>query len=251
VNSESPFANRSRVGSRICLRNARLCLVSSEKSIGIDHGWPASQFSAAGVTLSVTGPEKEAFARRLNRPQNRLGGWRAGSGNRTRFEANISFRVSCSILRESRSTRAYQGFGRVTPCSHSGAVFYSPCVQLCPTQDLRFIVAMNYARSLMRKRSKRQKVRRDEEPIIIPVEGGEEIRFTDPSACKCLRAIAKVYNRQHGTRLPAVHVLVRMWTEIWDHPVKSLRFGSVEAQDQLAPSDLLPVPVQFNNTRQD
>ena len=41
MNSESPFANRSRVGSRICLRNARLCLVSSEKSIGI-RSWVAS-----------------------------------------------------------------------------------------------------------------------------------------------------------------------------------------------------------------
>jgi hypothetical protein len=38
--------------------------------------------------------------------------------------------------------------------------------------------------------------------------------------------------------------------EAWDHPVKSLKFGSVTEQDQLAPSDLLPVKVQFNNSIQ-
>jgi hypothetical protein len=44
---------------------------------------------------------------------------------------------------------------------------------------------------------------------------------------------------------------VRTLTEILEHPVKSLMCGSVERQDQLAPSDMLPVKAQFDNTRQD
>jgi hypothetical protein len=37
-------------------------------------------------------------------------------------------------------------------------------------------------------------------------------------------------------------------TEVLEHPLKSLRLGSVAEQDQLAPSDLLPAPVQFANS---
>jgi hypothetical protein len=95
-----------------------------------------------------------------------------------------------------------------------------------------------------------RKVSREEEPIIIPVRGGEEIRFT-LSQSKRLRVIAKVYNRHRGTRLPVAHTLVRAWTEILEHPVKSLRFDSMEKKDELDPSDLLPTKVQFYNTRQD
>lgn len=36
-----------------------------------------------------------------------------------------------------------------------------------------------------------------------------------------------------------------------EHPVKGLEYGSVEEQDRLVPSDLLPVKVQFDNSRQD
>ena len=40
--------------------------------------------------------------------------------------------------------------------------------------------------------------------------------------------------------------------DVLDHPMKSLIYsGSVGEQDQLAPGDLLPVRVQFDNTRQD
>jgi hypothetical protein len=35
------------------------------------------------------------------------------------------------------------------------------------------------------------------------------------------------------------------------HPVKSFTCGSVVEQDRLAPGDLLPVPVQFENSHQD
>jgi hypothetical protein len=87
-------------------------------------------------------------------------------------------------------------------------------------------------------------------PIVIYTPDGEEIRFT-ASQSECLRAIARGYNRKHGTRLPADRAIVRVLTEVLDHPVKSLKYGSLEGQDQLAPSDLLPLKVQFENTRQD
>jgi hypothetical protein len=77
-----------------------------------------------------------------------------------------------------------------------------------------------------------------------------EIHFTR-AEYKCLRAIARGYNRKHGTRLPAAHAIVRTLTGILEHPVKFLKCGSVEEQGQLAPSDLLPVRLQFHNTRQD
>ena len=99
----------------------------------------------------------------------------------------------------------------------------------------------------------------DQEPIIIPIAGpllilpgqsedGEEIRITDPDMCKRLRASAREYNKKQGTRLPAAQAIVRALMEIWNHPVKSLGIGSVERQDQLAPSDLLPSKVGFDNT---
>jgi hypothetical protein len=77
-------------------------------------------------------------------------------------------------------------------------------------------------------------------------------KFTSPAqSINAFAPIAREYNRNQGTHLPAAHAAVRTLTEILEHPVKSLMCGSVERQDQLAPSDMLPVKAQFDNTRQD
>jgi hypothetical protein len=90
--------------------------------------------------------------------------------------------------------------------------------------------------------------KRKTSPIILRTPDGEKIRFIRPRECEYLRAIARGYNKKHGTRLPADRAIVRVLTEVLDHPVKSLKYGSLEKQDQLAPSDLLPAPVQFANS---
>jgi hypothetical protein len=92
-------------------------------------------------------------------------------------------------------------------------------------------------------KSKKRKTR----PIVIYTPDRKDIRFTDPQS-ECLGAIAKGYNRKHGTRLHAAQAPVRILEEIFNHPVKSLRLGSVAEQGQLDPNDRLPVPVQFANS---
>jgi hypothetical protein len=87
---------------------------------------------------------------------------------------------------------------------------------------------------------KKRKVSRD----------GGEIHFTR-AEYKCLRAHRQGIQQEPRHPSSAAHAAVRTLTEILEHPVKSLMCGSVERQDQLAPSDMLPVKAQFDNTRQD
>ena len=90
--------------------------------------------------------------------------------------------------------------------------------------------------------------KRKTSPIILCTPDGEKLRFTRPRECEYLRAIARGYNRKHGTRRPGAQALVRILEEIFNHPVKSLMLGSVAEQGQLGPSDLLPASVQFDNS---
>jgi hypothetical protein len=98
----------------------------------------------------------------------------------------------------------------------------------------------------MKKPSKRKKATRryDQDLVFVPIDLPEsleeKLRDDADKAGISLndllsKALSELPERCESWSLP---------------PVKSLTFGSVVEQDQFAPGDLLPVPVQFNNSRQ-
>ena len=52
-------------------------------------------------------------------------------------------------------------------------------------------------------------------------EKTKTVHFTHPGQVKCLRLIARRYNREHGTRLPVAQAILRAMTEALDHPTKT------------------------------
>jgi hypothetical protein len=96
----------------------------------------------------------------------------------------------------------------------------------------------------MKKPSKRKTKRNDQDlvfvPIDLPIELEEKLRAKADKAGLTLNDYLSKVTSERIERYACLSL----------HPVKSLTFGSVVEQDQLAPIDLLPVPVQFENSHQ-
>jgi hypothetical protein len=94
-------------------------------------------------------------------------------------------------------------------------------------------------------RRKKATRRHDEDLVFVPIDLPIELE----AKLQILAAKAGLTLNDYLSKVTSEQL---RRCESWSlHPVKSLTFGPVEKQGQLAPSDLLPVKVQFNNTRQD
>jgi hypothetical protein len=97
----------------------------------------------------------------------------------------------------------------------------------------------------MKKPSKEKAKRNDQDLVFVPIDLPESLeqKLRDDAAKAGL-----TLNDYLSKRLPELH---ERHESLSLHPVKSLTLSSVVEQDQLAPGDLLPVPVEFENSHQD